>query len=128
MYQMYFDGGTKENKACYVYKLSDSVVPVVKTIPVTKTNNQLEYLALIFLLNHIRKVGINPDKILINGDSELIIKHLKGEYKVSSLNLIDLYEQAKWLIEEIGLPLTCIQWVPRSDNLAGIYLEHGKLK
>lgn len=62
----------------------------------TMTNNQAEYMALIYALEKAQKLGYN--EIEINMDSELIIKQLKGEYKVKNAELSKLFLQARTLL------------------------------
>ena len=76
------------------------------------TNNVAEYTALIKALECLRKKGIK-DRVLIRGDSQLVIRQLRGEYKVRSPRVRPLYERAKELLEGLDYEL---QWVPRSLN------------
>jgi ribonuclease HI len=62
------------------------------------TNNVAEYRALITAMQEAKKLGAK--KILIRGDSELIIKQMKGEYRVKHPDMKVLYEQARDLIGE----------------------------
>jgi ribonuclease HI len=59
------------------------------------TNNIAEYTGLIIGLKQAAKLGIK--NIIINGDSQLVIKQMNGVYKVSSENLVELYKTAKQL-------------------------------
>jgi len=61
-----------------------------------KTNNEAEYYALILALEKISEIGINKIDIFL--DSELIVKQLKGEYKVKNKRLIKLYDRVKNLL------------------------------
>jgi ribonuclease HI len=49
-----------------------------------KTNNQAEYLALTLAVFLLKKQIKNPEKIIITSDSELLIKQMRGEYKVKN--------------------------------------------
>src|SRR5690349_16794112 len=60
------------------------------------TNNVAEYKALITALEEAQKLGAR--KIIIKGDSELIIKQMRGEYRVKSPDLRELYEEAQYLV------------------------------
>jgi ribonuclease HI len=62
------------------------------------TNNVAEYRALITAMQEARKLGAK--KILIRGDSELIIKQMRGEYRVKNPDMKVLYDQAQALIGE----------------------------
>jgi ribonuclease HI len=57
------------------------------------TNNVAEYRALITGLEKARELGAK--KILIRGESELIIKQMRGEYRVKNAELKNLYDEAK---------------------------------
>ena len=60
------------------------------------TNNVAEYSALIAALQEAKKLG--GRRVLIRGDSELIIKQMRGEYRVKNPDLKKLYEQAQSLV------------------------------
>jgi ribonuclease HI len=62
------------------------------------TNNVAEYRALILALEEARKLGAK--KVLIRGDSELIVKQMRGEYRVKNPDLRELYDQAQHLLRE----------------------------
>ena len=59
------------------------------------------------------KLGIKD--IDVEGDSMLVIKQMKGEYKVKSENLINLYKEAKVLVKEFNI-----------INFKHIYRENNK--
>jgi ribonuclease HI len=62
------------------------------------TNNVAEYKGLITGLEEARKLGAK--KIIIRGDSELIIKQMRGEYRVKNPDLQDLYHEAQTLLRD----------------------------
>jgi ribonuclease HI len=62
------------------------------------TNNVAEYRALITAMEEARKLGAK--KIIIRGDSELIIKQMKGQYRVKHPDMKVLYDQAQDLIHQ----------------------------
>ena len=64
-----------------------------------KTNNQAEYTALIRGLEEIVKRKWTKE-ISIKGDSELIIKQLKGEYQVKSERIRPLYKKVVKLLQK----------------------------
>ena len=57
------------------------------------TNNVAEYKALIAALEQARELGAKRVKIL--GDSELIVKQMRGEYRVKNPDLRVLYDEAQ---------------------------------
>jgi ribonuclease HI len=64
----------------------------------TATNNVAEYRALITAMEEAKKLGAK--RIVIRGDSELIIKQMKGEYRVKHPDMKVLYEEAQDLIHQ----------------------------
>ena len=62
------------------------------------TNNVAEYRALITAMQEAKKLGAR--KILIRGDSELIVRQMTGVYKVKHPDMKVLYEEAQDLLHE----------------------------
>src|SRR5687767_2842806 len=62
------------------------------------TNNVAEYRALITALEQAKKLGAK--RVQVRGDSELIIKQIKGEYKVKHPDMRELYDIATALIDD----------------------------
>ncbi|MGH7194241.1 MAG: ribonuclease HI family protein, partial [Candidatus Saccharimonadales bacterium] len=62
------------------------------------TNNVAEYRALITGLEKAKELGAK--KINIRGDSELIIKQMRGEYRVKNPDMKVLYDQAQHLYHQ----------------------------
>ena len=89
-----------------------------------KTNNQAEYLALLlglfFLRKEIKKQDIdlsttkNKPVVHLISDSELLVKQMKGEYKVKN----PVLKQLKTLAEELAEGLSCkFSHVLRKGNI-----------
>jgi ribonuclease HI len=80
------------------------------------TNNYAEYMALISALKFLVKTtgAKSSTKFLFHLDSELIVKQLKGEYKVKHPELQKLNSQVQGLLVE----LTAVEFVhvPRAQN------------
>ena len=76
------------------------------------TNNAAEYKALIRGLTLAREMGVGTVEVV--SDSELVVNHLKGRYRVKSESLRPLYEEAKQLAGEFGRFV--IGHVDRSQN------------
>ena len=76
------------------------------------TNNAAEYTALITGLQEARKLGAK--RVAVRGDSELIVRQMKGEYKVRNADLRPLYEQAQSLLRQFDE--ATIQHNYRHDN------------
>src|SRR5262245_64810466 len=60
------------------------------------TNNQAEYEALVRALEHALRLG-SDHYLVVNSDSELMVKQMRGEYKVKNEDLKDLYASARRL-------------------------------
>jgi ribonuclease HI len=64
----------------------------------SKTNNQAEYLALLLGLIRIKQLMGPDDLLLIFSDSELLVRQMKGYYKVKNTVLKTLYAGAQQLL------------------------------
>src|SRR5918999_1170223 len=62
------------------------------------TNNVAEYKALITAMEEAKRLGAK--RIVIRGDSELIIKQMKGEYRVKHPDMRALYDEAQHLYHQ----------------------------
>jgi ribonuclease HI len=62
------------------------------------TNNVAEYRALITGLEKAKELGAK--KIIIRGDSELIIRQMLGQYRVKNADLKELYDEAQHLYHQ----------------------------
>jgi ribonuclease HI len=60
------------------------------------TNNVAEYRALITALQKARELGAK--KVVIRGDSELVVRQMRGEYRVKNADLRTLYDEAQDLL------------------------------
>jgi ribonuclease HI len=72
------------------------------------TNNVAEYMALLFAL-YLVKLEITESSfsiLKICADSELLIKQLRGEYKVKNAALAKIHAAIKKKLHEIGKPHT----------------------
>jgi ribonuclease HI len=76
------------------------------------TNNLAEYEALMAAAQWMVHEGIE-EKIAIKGDSELVIKQMKGEYKVSSATSRKYVPEIKRLLRGKDVSFS---WVPREEN------------
>ena len=78
------------------------------------TNNVAEYTGLLKSLEWALAQKLEKEKILVRGDSELVIKQLKGEYKVKSPSIVDLFNQVRELVRKF--PSITFEWIPREEN------------
>jgi ribonuclease HI len=91
-----------------------------------QTNNYAEYHGLLAALDYALMHSHKALKVI--GDSELLVKQIRGEYKVKSPALQDLYQQAKEKIAK--LEWFVIQHVLReknheADRLANFAMDKG---
>jgi ribonuclease HI len=77
------------------------------------TNNVAEYTGLIKVLEWLIAHKIK-EEVVVRGDSDLVIKQVKGEYKVKSALLAPLHGRVKELAEE--LPEIRFEWIQRERN------------
>ena len=77
------------------------------------TNNVAEYTGLIKALEWLLDQKISGP-VAVRGDSDLIIRQVKGEYKVKSPLLAPLHRQAVDLFEQF--PDARLEWIPRERN------------
>ena len=89
------------------------------------TNNQAEYLALIYALALLSSKGIK-ENVVVRGDSQLVIYQMNGIYKVREEKLKILHETAKRYLERFKN--IKLEWIPRRQNLAGRVLERKGVK
>ena len=83
-----------------------------------KTNNEAEYEALILALRRIiklvgKRVVSVDSEYTFYADSQLMIKQLRGEYKVKAPKVKPLYEKVCELKDELDCKFV---WVRREDN------------
>ena len=94
-YLLQFDGCSKGNpgkagSGAVIYKNKNEIWGKSLFIGDKNTNNEAEYIGLIIGLEEATNMGIK--KLYVEGDSLLVIKQMKGEYKVKAENLYKLYE------------------------------------
>src|SRR4029077_10571045 len=77
-----------------------------------QTNNYAEYNGLLAALDYALEHGHKALKVV--GDSELLVKQIRGEYKVKSPSLQDLYQRVREMIAK--LDWFSIQHVLREKN------------
>ena len=100
----YVDGGSRGNPGPAGYGVhierEDGTIAELKESLGLATNNVAEYSGLIAALRWATAHGIS--KLHIRADSELLVKQMRGEYRVKSPGLQPLYEQARALTRQIG--------------------------
>jgi ribonuclease HI len=97
-YRANIDGGSRGNPgpAAYGVVIRDpkgEVVAKLKKYIGRMTNNVAEYYGLIAALDYMQSQGIKA--LRIESDSELLVKQMRGQYKVRSPELQPLFERAR---------------------------------
>ena len=111
------DGGSRGNPgpAAYGVVMRDGrgeVVASLKKYIGQNTNNVAEYFALIAALDYAQTHGIRA--LRVESDSELLVKQMRGQYKVKSEELKPLFERAKKMSQT--LEMFRIEHVYREQN------------
>jgi ribonuclease HI len=97
-FQANIDGGSRGNPGPASYgvvvrnEYGEIVAKLKKYIGRT-TNNVAEYYGLIAALDYAQSHGVRA--LRIESDSELLVRQMRGHYKVKSADLRPLYERAK---------------------------------
>ncbi len=99
------DGGSRGNPgpAGFGVVLLDDSGRVVRELSEyigRATCNEAEYRALIAALEAARELGARD--LLIRADSQLLVRHLSGQYKVRSRSLMPLVLRARRMLEEFA--------------------------
>lgn len=111
---LYIDGASRGNpgEAGIGILIKDfhgeRILTVSKYIGVT-TNNRAEYTALLEGLKAVSGLStVNPGMkrfgLKVFSDSELLVRQLKGQYKVRDTNLKELYQKVSVLLKEFKDP------------------------
>ena len=128
VYEMYFDGCSKGNPGlagagAVIYKNNQEIFAKASFVGKKETNNTAEYSGLIVGLTEAAKRNIK--NITVKGDSQLVIKQMKGQYKVKADNMKQLYETAKnleKLFDNIHYIHVYREYNKRADELSNIAL------
>src|SRR5437773_7094634 len=97
-YRANIDGGSRGNPgpAAYGVVIRDArgeIVAKLKKYIGRFTNNVAEYYGLIAAMDYAQSHGVRA--IRIESDSELLVKQMRGQYRVKSADLQPLFERAK---------------------------------
>ena len=101
----YIDGGSRGNPgpAGYGVRIVDENGQVQAELHQSlahATNNVAEYQGLLAALAWAQDRGLR--RLHIRSDSELLVRQLKGEYRVKNPGLQPLYQEARERVERIG--------------------------
>jgi ribonuclease HI len=98
--KLFTDGGSRGNPgpsaiAFVICKMDDTVVEKSGSYIGETTNNQAEYQALKAGLERAGQLGVR--ELLVNMDSELVVKQINGQYKIKNAELLPHYSAIKKL-------------------------------
>jgi len=116
-YQANIDGGSRGNPgpAAYGVVVRDGkgeIAARLKKYIGNNTNNVAEYFGLIAALDYAQTHGIRA--LRVESDSELVVKQMRGQYKVKNEDLRPLFERARKMSQ--GLEFFRIEHVRREQN------------
>lgn len=101
---VYTDGAARGNPGpasiAYVIKVDEQVTEFCEAIGET-TNNQAEYRAMIAASRELEQLAPSEAVITCHSDSELMIKQLRGEYKVKDQNIRPLFEEISRILNKL---------------------------
>ena len=111
------DGGSRGNPgpaaSGWVIADADGEILVEKGLCIGReTNNRAEYMALLFALEDA--LLLKADRLTVRSDSELLVRQMKGQYRVKNEGLKGLFERAKEMSR--SFKSFTIQHVPREAN------------
>lgn len=116
-YVLYFDGCSKGNPGeagagAVIYQNGVEIWDSCSYVGKKESNNVAEYNGMIMGMTEAIERKIK--KLSVKGDSMLVIKQMKGDYKVRSANLIEWYNKSKSL--EKHFDTVAYEHVYRKDN------------
>jgi ribonuclease HI len=116
-YELYFDGCSKGNPGlagagAVIYKNKTEMIALSEFVGEYKTNNVAEYTGLIIGLK--AAINLHIKHLSVKGDSLLVIKQMKGEYKVNSPSILVLHKEATQLKRQFNK--ITFEHVYRKDN------------
>jgi len=127
----YLDGGARGNPgpAGYGPRIEDEMGELITEFSGflgSATNNVAEYNGLLAALRYAREHGHR--KVRIKSDSELLVKQMRGEYRVKNAGLQPLFQQAQALADDFDRIV--YEHVRReqnkhADRLANVAMDEG---
>lgn len=136
MITIFTDGGSRGNPGpagagAAIYKGDKEIGSVSKFLG-TQTNNWAEYEALILALETTHRLLGSPvtNQVTVKMDSELIVKQMKGEYKVKNPDMKIKHQRVKELILESFPKIEFVhvrrELNKRADELANEAMDRGE--
>ncbi|MFX0061111.1 MAG: ribonuclease HI family protein [Candidatus Hermodarchaeota archaeon] len=100
---VYCDGASRGNPGLagagvVIKNAKDKILVTVNKFLGKTTNNVAEYQSVILGLMKARELGVKS--IILKADSQLVINHLKGDWKVREPHLLALYQQTMKLLAQ----------------------------
>ena len=99
----HIDGGSRGNPGPAAYGVhiarADGTIVELKESVGVATNNVAEYRGLLAALSWATSHGL--DRLHVRSDSLLLIKQMRGEYRVKHAGLIPLWQEARGLTRQI---------------------------
>ena len=130
MISAYSDGGSRGNPGMSAYAIvvveGGEVVHEHAEFLGTHTNNYAEYRGLISAISKVIELGASEAEFVM--DSELVIKQMRGEYKVKSPDMRALHDDAKALSSLIpSVRFRSVrrseEYIPRADALLNAEMD-----
>ena len=127
----YIDGGARGNPGpagfgCYLQDANGKCVAELNGFLGVRTNNFAEYSALLAALRY----AVDNDfcDVQVVSDSELLVKQMKGQYKVNSPDLRPLWEEARQLsrkLDSFSIKHVLRHQNKEADRLANLAMDAG---
>lgn len=116
---IFTDGGARGNPGpagagAVIYQSEKKVAELKKYLGDKQTNNWAEYEALILALKEAKGRGLAGEQVEVRMDSELIVKQMKGEYKVKDKELKKQHAKVLTLLSDFSA--VRFIHVPREEN------------
>lgn len=127
----YCDGGSRGNPGpagygVYIQDEQGSVLAELSRYLGRRTNNFAEYSGLLAALEFA--VAKNHRRLRVISDSELMVKQMKGQYRVKSPDLRPLYEEARRMandLEQFEIRHVLREKNHHADRLANLAMDNG---
>lgn len=117
VWKLFVDGASRNNpgpSGAGIYIEKDGILEIKEGYYLgVKTNNQAEYLALLFGLFTLKDHVHHDDMVQIISDSQLLVRQLAGVYKVKQPHLQPLHILCKKYIQQLG---ATVAHVLRDEN------------
>jgi ribonuclease HI len=115
---LFADGGSRGNpgpaaSAAVLFDPAGEPIEEIGAYLGTATNNVAEWTALVLGLEAAVKRGIT--RLHVRLDSELVVKQLRGEYRVKHAGLQPLHRRAQQLLRAFAV--VDIRHIPRRENV-----------